>query len=295
MLNDSLSRVTEALRAFRERLAPMCRTTVLAATVLAVLAAPALAAEPAKATAGIKAPPVAAAPVRVKATATQRAEARRLDPLARSAFWAREVEVDGRDVEALVALSQALRQLTRYTEAAEAAGQALVIAPDNMDALLESARARLGGGQGFYAIEPAKKAQALAPRDWRPVSLLAVAMEQSGRDDEALAYHRQAMALAPNEPAVLSNMAMFHAAHGDLPRAEQLLRLAATSARAEPRVRQNLALVVGLQGRMGEAEQLARQDLPPDQVANNLAWLRAATERQPSAQGRSWDAMRGGS
>ncbi|ATQ44357.1 tetratricopeptide repeat protein [Caulobacter mirabilis] len=278
----------------------MCRTPALVATVLALAAGPVLAVEapkPAKdvatATATATAPAVAAPPAAVKATPQQRAEARRLDPFARAAFWASQLEVDGRDIEAGLGVTQAMRQMGRYEEAADAAARALIIAPDNLDLLLESARAQIGRGQGFYAIEPAKKAQALAPRDWRPVSLLAVATEQAGRDDEALAYHRQALALAPNEPAVLSNMGMYYAGHGDLPRAEQMLRQAAASGRADAKVRQNLALVIGLQGRVAEAEQLVRQDLPPDQAANNVAWLKAATERAPTGQGRSWDAMRG--
>jgi len=271
----------------------MCRTPALAATVLALLATPALAAETPKVNVTI-APTAAPAPTaRVKASAQQRAEAQRLDPLARAAFWARELETDERDVAAAVALSQALRQMGNFDDASAAAGRALVIAPDNIDALMESARSQIGRGQGFYAIEPAKRAQALSPRDWRPVSLLAVALEQAGRDTEALGYHQQALALAPNEPAAVSNMAMYYATHGDLPRAEQMLRQAAGSARADVRVRQNLALVVGLQGRMAEAEALARQDLPPDQVANNVAWLKAATERAPTGQGRSWGSVSG--
>ena len=54
-------------------------------------------------------------------------------------------------------------------------------------------------------------------------------------------------------------------------------------------------LVVGLQGRLAEAEQLVRQDLPPEQAANNIAWLKAATARTPTGEGRSWSAVtRGG-
>lgn len=265
----------------------MCRTPALAATVLALLTSPVLAAEQPKPIA----PAPAAAPA--KATAAQRAEARRLDPLARAAFWARELEIDGRDVEAGVGMSQALRQMGRNEEAADAVGRVLIVAPDSIDALLESARAQIGRGQGFYAIEPAKKAQALSPRDWRPVSLLGVAMEQTGRDEEARAYHAQAMTLAPNDPGPITNMALYYAGHGDLPRAEQLLRTAASLSRADPKVRMNLALVVGLQGRVAEAEQLVRQDLPPEQVANNVAWLKAATERQPTGQARSWNAVGG--
>lgn len=268
----------------------MCRTPALAATVLALMAAPAQAAETAK-------PPSAApaaATARAKAPAQLRAEAARMDPLARAAFWGREMEIDGRDAEAAVGLSQALRQLDRADEAADVSGRALVVSPDNYDLLMESARAWISKGQGFYAIEPAKKAQAIAPRDWRPVALLAVAMEQTGRESEALAYHQQALTLAPNEPGAISNLALYYAARGELPKAEQMLRVAASSARSDARVRQNLALVVGLQGRLAEAEQLARQDLPPEQVTNNLAWLKAATERAPNGQGRSWDSMTGG-
>ena len=39
-------------------------------------------------------------------------------------------------------------------------------------------------------------------------------------------------------------------------------------------MRQNLALVVGLQGRFQEAETIARADLPPDEAAANVAYLR---------------------
>ena len=271
----------------------MCRMPALAATVLTLIASPAFAATPAPVPAPT--PAAAASPLlRAKAGSAQRAEAKRVDPLARAAFWARELEIDPRDTEAGLSLAVALRQLGRYPEAYDAAGQVLVIEPDNMDALLEAARAQIGRGQGFYAIEPAKHAQSLAPRDWRPVALLAVALEQADRDDEALAAHRQALALAPNEPAVLANLGIYYAGHGDLPQAEQLLRKAVALPSADARMRQNLALVIGLQGRLGEAEQLVRQDLPPDQAANNIAWLKAATARTPTGEGRSWTAVTGG-
>lgn len=272
----------------------MCRMPAIAATILTLAASPALAAKPpvAPAVAPVAAP--AGPLLRAKASLAQRAEAKRIDPLARAAFWARELEIDGRDVEAGLGLAVALRQLGRFPEAWDAAGQVLVIQPDNMDALLESARAQIGRGQGFYAIEPARHAQSLAPRDWRPVSLLAVAYEQADRDGEALAAHRQALAIAPDEPAVLANFAMYYATHGDLPQAEQMLRRAAALPRADARVRQNLALVIGLQGRLPEAEQLVREDLPPDQAANNIAWLKAATAKAPNGEGRSWSAVTGG-
>jgi Flp pilus assembly protein TadD len=272
----------------------MCPKRVLAATVLIpavlVMAGPAAAwpfggkkdaPAPAAAAPATPAPAPAAAPqtapVQVKATAAQRAEARRYEPLAAAAFWGREVDLDPRDVEASVALSQSLRSLGRHRDAAETIQAALIVDPNNLNALLEISRAWIGMNQGFYAIEPARKAASLAPRDWRPVGLLAVA-------------------LAPDEPGALSNYGMFLAARGDLPGAETVLRRATASPRANARVRQNLALVVGLQGRLPEAEALARQDLPPEMVASNLAWLKAALAKPGStpAAGRSYQSVTGG-
>ncbi len=268
----------------------MCRMPALAATILTLLASPVLAAQPAAAPAGAPAGPA----LRAKAGPAQRAEAARIDPLARAAFWARELEIDGRDIEAGMGLAVSLRQIGRYPEAADAAGQVLVMDPNNIDAMLEVARAQIARGQGFYAIEPATRARQLAPRDWRPVALLAIALEQVDRDADALDMHKQALALAPNEPAVLTNLAMFYAGHGDLPQAEQLLRRATALPGASAKVRQNLALVIGLQGRLAEAEQLVRRDLPPDQAANNVAWLKAATAKAATGEGRSWSAVTGG-
>jgi Flp pilus assembly protein TadD len=275
----------------------MCRKRALLATVLApVLAVGVLTASSAQA-ARKSAPAPAASAVAApeaprKATPAQRAEMRRADPLTRMAFWSTEAERDPRDVEAGVALSQALRALGRYDEAVEAADRILIVVPDNYDALMESARANVARGQGFYAIEPGRKAAALQPRDWRPPSLLGVAYEQAKRDDEALAAHRQAVALAPTEAVPLTNLAMHLASTGDLKGAEAALRQAVALPTATIQVRQNLALVIGLQGRIDEAEKLARQDLPPESVDNNLAWLRAAIGQESTT--RSWTAVKAG-
>jgi Flp pilus assembly protein TadD len=101
----------------------MCRKRALLATVLAPIVLMGLSAHAAdKRPKPSASPAPAAAPEAPrKATPAQRAEMRRADPLTRMAFWSTEAERDGRDVEAGVALSQALRALGRYDEAAEAA------------------------------------------------------------------------------------------------------------------------------------------------------------------------------
>ena len=71
---------------------------------------------------------------------------------------------------------------------------------------------------------------------------------------------------------------------GHFPGAEKMLReLMHTPGADAPRVRQNLALVVGLQGRFDEARKIASEDLPPDEVEANLAYL-----QQMLSQPNTW-------
>jgi Flp pilus assembly protein TadD len=280
----------------------MCRMLALAATMLiAGLAAGAADAQaqgpqPAKAAAttpGAKAPEPARPPR--KSTPEERAAADRLDPLARAAFWAHEVSADPLDPIAGVRLSSSLRAIGQNAEAADAARQVLVTHPDNLDALLENARGLLAQNQGFYAIEPLKHAEQVAPRDWRPASLMGVALTQVRRDDDADAAWRLALSLSPDNPAVLSNMAMALADRGQAAQAETLLRRAVAQPSAGLQVRQNLTLVLGIEGKLGEAEKLLREDLPPDQADANLAYLQALTAKPASApvNARTWQTVKG--
>ncbi len=272
----------------------MCRNRALVATLLApaILLTASSAAFAADTSKAVQAEAAKTAPAPVKASPQQRAEARRLDPLAQSAFWGGEFETDPGDAEAGAGLARSLRALGRNDDAAETATRALVAHPDDPTLLMELARAHIARGQGFYAIEPARKASALNPKDWRPLTLLGVAYEQAERDDEAEAAHRQALAIAPTEATPLANYAMHLAAKGDLAGAEVQLRRAVALPSAGIQVRQNLALVVGLQGRLPEAEKLARADLPPELVNNNLAYLRAAIGQ--AGAGRSWESLKAG-
>jgi Flp pilus assembly protein TadD len=241
-----------------------------------------------------------------KATPAERAQAERMDPLIRAAFWARETDVDPADAEAGLKLSQALRAVGRNDESVAAADRVLVMHPENEEALLELARSNIARNQGFFAIDPAQRAAVAAPRDWRAPSLLGVALEQVSRTDEARVAWATALRLSPENPAVLSNMAMSYFTSGDAAQAETLLRRAVAQPGATLQTRQDLALVLGIEGKMTEAEHIIRVDLPPETAEQNLAWLRArinaaAAKRTPvaatpaPAPGRTWNALQGGS
>ena len=58
-------------------------------------------------------------------------------------------------------------------------------------------------------------------------------------------------------------------------------------------MRQNLALVVGLQGRFAEAETIVKGDLPAEEAAANVAYLRQMLSRKDNPRigartGRWW-------
>ena len=280
----------------------MCRNAARAATALAPLAPaaplllaaslllagpaearglfgskPAAAAKPAPAATAAASAAAVAAPTR--ASPAERAAAERLDPLARAAFWAREANHFPADLDTQLKLAAALRLLGRHEEAGAAADRAMQLAPTSVEAMLESGRARIGADQAFYAIEPLNAAAAAAPRDWRPHSLLGVAMEQVKRFEDAKGEYARALQLSPENPAVLSNLALLLAAQGDRAQAEALLRRAAAQPTATAQERGNLALVLGLGGKVAEAEQIIRRDLPPELAEQNLAYLRAASAR----------------
>lgn len=278
----------------------MSRMPALLATValIALSGTPTLAADPTATT---------AAQARAPSSAAVRATYDRMDALSRSVFWASEQQADPTDAVAGVKLAQALRELGRYDQAAEAAQATLTLQPNNLDALLELGRAHIARGQAFYGVAPLEQARDLAPRDWRPYSLLGVAYEQVRRTDDARAAWNQALALSPDNPDVLTNAATAALTHGDAPGAETLLRRAVAQPTASAKVRQNLAMVLGLQGKMGEAEQILRRELPPEQAEQNLQWLRSRTTSGAATSGggaataspatdtaRTWNSLQGG-
>jgi len=130
-------------------------------------------------------------------------------------------------------------------------------------------------GRGADAIPVLEGAAAGADTDWRLYSALGTAYDQQGLFQKARDQYQKALAADANNLIVLNNLGMSYALEGNLKEAEATLRRADAMPRSgsEPRIRQNLALVVGLQGRFEEASKIARENLPPEQVEANMAYL----------------------
>jgi Flp pilus assembly protein TadD len=195
--------------------------------------------------------------------------------------WRREADASGerfradpRNPEAAMRYAQALRASGRRTQAAAVLETASIHNPNNKALLGAYGRALADAGNYSQALDVLSRAHTPEQPDWRILSVQGTVYDQVGRHDEAQRYYASALKIVPDEPSVLSNLGLSYALSKDLRRAESTLRRASERGSADRRVRQNLALVVGLQGRFAEAEAIARADLPPEEAAENVAFLK---------------------
>lgn len=197
------------------------------------------------------------------------------------ADWRGEADAAGeayrskpRDPDAAIRYAKALRVLGQRAQAASVLEQAAIRNPANRMVLGAYGRALADVGNYEQALDVLGRAHTPDQPDWRILSVQGAVLDQMGRHDEAQRYYSTALGLVPDEPSVLSNLGLSYALQHDLKRAESTLRRAAATGRASSKVRQNLALVIGLQGRFEEAETIAKADLPPEEAAANVAYLR---------------------
>jgi Flp pilus assembly protein TadD len=199
----------------------------------------------------------------------------------------RSVEVYGeryrgnpKDADAALRYGQALRATGQRSQAVAVLEQATIAHPGNKALLAGYGRALADNGNFQQAFEVLGRAHSPDNPDWRILSVQGTALDQLGRHDEARSYYASALKIVPGEPSVLSNLGLSYMLSKDLPKAEETLRQAYDTGRADARVRQNLGLVIGLQGRFAEAETLVKADLPPDEAAANVAYLKQMLNRK---------------
>jgi Flp pilus assembly protein TadD len=202
------------------------------------------------------------------------------DPRRTVEVTAERYHADPKNAEAALAYGQALRATGQRSQAAAMLEQATIANPGDKALLAAYGRALVDNGNFQQALDVLSRAHSPENPDWRILSVQGTALDQLGRHDEARRYYASALKIAPDEPSVLSNLGLSYMLSKNLPKAEEALRQAYASGRADARVRQNLALVIGLQGRFAEAEQIVRADLPPDEAAANVAYLKQMLSRK---------------
>jgi Flp pilus assembly protein TadD len=215
-----------------------------------------------------------------RATASPRTEA---DWRRELAVWAPRYQANPGDAEAAIAYAKALRATGQHAQAVAVLQQASFRHPRNRELLGAYGRALADAGKYAEALDALKHAHTPDNPDWRILNAQGAVLDQMGKHREAQRHYAAALKIVPDEPSVLSNLGLSYALEKNLNRAEATLRKAAARPGAAPKVRQNLALVVGLQGRFQEAEKIAGADLPEQEAAANVSYL-----RQMLAQHGNW-------
>ena len=203
-----------------------------------------------------------------------RAEATPTDPARSLEAYGVRYRSNPKDADAAFAYGQALRANGQRAQAAAVLEQATIAHPGNKQLLALYGRALADNGNFQQAFDVLSKAHSPDNPDWRLLSVQGTALDQMGRHEEARSYYASALKIAPGDPGVLSNLGLSYMLTKELPKAEESLREAYASSRADGRVRQNLALVIGLQGRFAEAETIVKADLPAEEAAANVAYLK---------------------
>ena len=207
------------------------------------------------------------------------------DPRRSAETYGERYRANPKDADAALKYGQALRATGQRTQAVAVLEQATIAHPSNKVLLAGYGRALADNGNSQAAFDVLSRAHSPDNPDWRLLSVQGTALDKLGKHDEARRYYESALKIVPQEPSVLSNLGLSYMLTRELPNAEQALRRAYGNPRADARVRQNLALVVGLQGRFAEAETIAKGDLPAEEAAANVAYLREMLNRKDAPRG----------
>jgi Flp pilus assembly protein TadD len=202
------------------------------------------------------------------------------DPRRSIEVYGERYRANPRDADAALRYGQALRATGQRTQAVAVLEQATIAHAGNKALLAAYGRALADNGNFQQAFDVLTRAHTPANPDWRILSVQGTVLDQLGKHEEARRYYASALKIVPEEPSVLSNLGLSYVLSRDLPQAEETLRRAYASTRADARVRQNLGLVVGLQGRFAEAESIVKADLPDDEAAANVAYLKQMLSRK---------------
>src|ERR1700724_681158 len=209
------------------------------------------------------------------------------DPRSSVEVYGERYRATPKDVEAALAYGQALRATGQRAQAVAVLEQATIAHPGNKPLLAGYGRALADNGNFQLAFDVLSRAHSPDNPDWRILSVQGTALDQLGRHDEARRYYASALKIVPDEPSVLSNLGLSYVQKKKWPKAEEPLRRAYAGGGADARVRQNLGLVVGLQGRFAEAESIVRADLPEDEAAANVAYLKQMLSRKDGPGART--------
>jgi len=189
-------------------------------------------------------------------------------------------KANSQDKATVIYYAAALRAAGQPAQAVAVIEAGIADAPNDIDLKVNYAKALAAAGRYNQALNVINDAIRPDAPDWNSLLVKGAILDQMGNPSEARLTYNQALLIAPNEPSIEGNLGLSYAMTNDLTEAEQHLRKAASMPGAKSRIRQNLALVIGLEGRFDEARALFAQELPPDQVEQNMAYIKSMMTQQ---------------
>jgi len=156
------------------------------------------------------------------------------DPRRTVEIYGERYRANPKDADAALAFGQGLRATGQRSQAAAVLEQATIAHPGNKALLAAYGRALADNGNFQAAFDVLGRAHTPDNPDWRILSAQGTVLDQLGRHDEARDYYASALRIVPDEPSVLSNLGLSFA----------------------------------------EAESIVKADLPADEAAANVAYLK---------------------
>ena len=209
-------------------------------------------------------------------TSAQTASANKNANAAHTARWAKHWEKNPGDVQTTLQYVSHLRGLGSNQRALAVLQDSIKANPKSTILQGEYGKELATAGKFQNASVVLQRAAAAPDSTWQIHSAKGVVLDRLGRHRDAQAAYAVALQKSPGEITALNNLGLSQAQGGDLKSAEKTLRTAyvTPAGQKHSRLRQNLALVLGLQGRFDEAKTIVEADLPPQQVEQNMAYLR---------------------
>ena len=185
-----------------------------------------------------------------------------------------------RDKGNIIHYAAALRAVGQSKQAVSVLEVGLAALPGDVDIAVAYAKALTADGRFDQSLAVLDNVIRPDVPDWNALLVKGATLDQLGRNGEARQLYTQALTIAPGEASIEANIGLSYAMTNELATAEQHLRRAVQMRGANTQIRQNLALIVGLQGRFDECRALYAAELPPDQVNNNMTYVRALLTQQ---------------
>lgn len=194
------------------------------------------------------------------------------------------------DKATVIAYAAALRTAGQPGQAVSVIEAAMAKTPDDTDLKVNYAKSLSAVGRYSQALTVITDAIRPDAPSWDALLVKGAILDQLGQHEAARLTYGQAQLIAPNQPSIEADIGLSYAMTNDLKSAEAHLRKAASMPGSTSKIRQNLALIVGLEGNFEEAQRLFAAELPPDQVAANMAYI-----KNMLAQQNRWAAIKAGS